>query len=374
MFIKSAPWTYEAFYESKHPEYVAIRNIINAHPEDKFILVGHGRQFERFRFNKVMCYNLPSGNKFKYGFSFFMNFLLPLIFRSDVVVGMGGINEIPMAFACALTRAKFIPVLVIDLWYSVSELPSKLRFGVNALLRVSFQVAHVNLAISKSIKRELVKNYGVASQKVLIYNYKISDIFNPNVSSGLKKTLNSSGPVVLTICRISPQKGLQYLIVASKEVVAAIPNVKFILQTCHSESTHRSNLINLINQHDAGQYFKIIETFVPYEDLPCRLAASDVFVLPSISEGFPVVILEALACGKPIVATKVGGIPEILQDGYNGLLVEPHSAKELGASIIKLLSNPELMKTLSKGAIETTKNMSNNEFEKILDDIIFKKK
>jgi len=77
-----------------------------------------------------------------------------------------------------LIRAKFIPVIVIDIWYSVSEIPSKLRYGINALLRSSFQASYINLVISKSIKQELVENYNVDSQKVLVYNYRISDIFN----------------------------------------------------------------------------------------------------------------------------------------------------------------------------------------------------
>ncbi|MDR2720219.1 MAG: glycosyltransferase family 4 protein [Nitrososphaerota archaeon] len=372
MFIKSAPWTYEAFYESKHPEYVAIRNIINAHPEHEFILVGCGHKFEHFRFETILCYNLAMGNKFKYTFSFLMTFGLPLIFRPNVIVGMGGINEIPMAFASIFTRAKFIPVLVIDLWYSVSELPSKLRYVVNTLLKLSFRAAYASLAISKSIRRELVGTYSVDSQKVFVYTYKISNIFNPAVSDeGLKKSLNPSGPVVLTICRISPQKGLQYFVDASQKVVAVIPNVKFILQTYQSEPTHKQNLMNLINTSGMNNHFEIIELSVPYELLPYRIAASDIFVLPSISEGFPVVLLEAMACGKPIVATKVGGIPEILTDGYNGLLVEPRNADELASSIIKLLSDPELLKTLSNGAIKTIKTCQNSEFEKILNEKIF---
>ncbi|MCL2432434.1 glycosyltransferase family 4 protein [Candidatus Bathycorpusculum sp.] len=373
MFIKSAPWTAEAFYESKHPEYVAIRNIINAHPEHEFILIGYGSKFEQFRFERVLCYNLAMGNKFKYVFSFFMTFWLPLILRPAVVVGMGGINEIPMAFASVLTRAKFIPVLVIDLYYSVAELPSQLKYVLDVLLKVTFRVAYVNLAISHCIKREIVKNYNVDSQKVLVYSYKISDIFNPAVpDDGLKKSLNQSGPVVLTICRISPQKGLQYLVDASQAVTAAIPNVKFILQAYQVEQKYKNELVDLIDKNGMNNYFKIIEDRFLYEEVPHRIVASDIFVLPSISEGFPVVLLEAMACGKPIVATKVGGIPEILKDGCNGLLVEPRDAKELASAIIKLLTNQDILKKLSKGAIQSISNLPNPEFEKILNEKIFK--
>jgi len=97
MIIKSAAWNYEAFYESKHPEYVAIRNLVAEHLQDDFILVGRGRHFEHFRFGKTVFYNFWSGSKFRNLLAFSMNFWLPLLLRPFVIVGMGGINVIAHA-------------------------------------------------------------------------------------------------------------------------------------------------------------------------------------------------------------------------------------------------------------------------------------
>jgi glycosyltransferase involved in cell wall biosynthesis len=370
MIVKSAAWDYEAFYKSKHPEYVAIRNLISQNPQHDFILIGHGRNFEHFKFGKILIYNLGSGNKFRYLLSQGLNFLLPLFLRPSVVVGMGGSNLIPTGFASALTRAKFIPVIVIDLWYSLSEMPVTMRSLIKELLRATLLTSYAVLAISESIRKELVEVYNMSSEKVLVYKYKISDIFNPNVPNDLKKTLNPSGPVVLTICRINPQKGLEYLVKASQAVAKKVPNVRFVVRAYASEVGYRSSLLNLISECNVQGHFKILEEFSPYEEIPRYMAASDVFVLPSISEGLAVVILEAMACGVPVIGSKIGGISDVVVDGYNGLLVEPRDVQGLADAIIRVLSDENLRHTLSCGALSTTQRVKQNEFQSLLSKLI----
>ena len=80
---------------------------------------------------------------------------------------------------------------------------------------------------------------------------------------------------------------------------------------------------------------------------------SDVFILPSYTEGVPKVILEAMANGLPVVATSVGGIPEIIQDGLNGLLVPSGDAEAICDSVYRLLKDEELRMRMRESAIET---------------------
>ena len=94
---------------------------------------------------------------------------------------------------------------------------------------------------------------------------------------------------------------------------------------------------------------------VPNETVPEYMVASDVFVLPSLSEGFPTVILEAMASGIPIVATKVRGVPEIIKDGENGFLVEPRNSEEIAEKVLLLLNKDELRKRISEKNIEEVK-------------------
>jgi len=114
-----------------------------------------------------------------------------------------------------------------------------------------------------------------------------------------------------TIANNYPAKGLKYLREAEKK----LPNIKFVI------------LSGVPNAH---RY----------------LRAFDVFVLPSVKEGFPWVILEAMAAEIPIVATKVGAIPEIIQDNENGILIEPRNPKAITDAVEKLLKDKELRSRL----------------------------
>jgi glycosyltransferase involved in cell wall biosynthesis len=79
--------------------------------------------------------------------------------------------------------------------------------------------------------------------------------------------------------------------------------------------------------------------FVPYEDLKALYSVCDVFVLPSLEEGQPLVLLEAMASGKPLIGSKVGGISMQIRDGWNGFLVEPGNEKQLAEKIRYLVDN-----------------------------------
>ena len=85
------------------------------------------------------------------------------------------------------------------------------------------------------------------------------------------------------------------------------------------------------------------------------LKAFDVFVLPSLKEGFPYAILEAMVAGLPIVASLTGGIPEMIAGGENGLLIKPGDAKELAAAILRLSQDEEMAKKLGEEAERTVK-------------------
>jgi glycosyltransferase involved in cell wall biosynthesis len=90
--------------------------------------------------------------------------------------------------------------------------------------------------------------------------------------------------------------------------------------------------------------------YVPHEKLPLWINASDIFVLPSYQEGLPNVVLEAMACRKPVIATRVGGIPEIVSDGVTGILVEPLIVDQLAQAMETLLLNEDLCSKLGLAA------------------------
>jgi glycosyltransferase involved in cell wall biosynthesis len=373
MIIKYSSWNYETFCKSNHPEYVAIRSLVSQNPQHDFLLFGQGQRYEHFRIGKTNLYNLgySGGNKFSYLFFLLVKFWLPILLRPSVIVDMGPRDLVPTALASKVIQARLISTVGSDIWYEVSFLPKPLQRVFRSLLRASFNASDAILAISESIRKELIKDFKTTPTKVFVYRYTISDIFSPNVSRELKKKINPTGPIVLTVCRISPQKGLEYLVEAASAVVEKFPSVKFVIRAYSSEAKYRTNLLSLINGYNLQKYFEIIEEFSSYEEIPKYMSAADVFVLPSISEGLPVVILEAMACGLPVIASRISGIPDVVVDNHNGLLVQPRDAKGFANAIITVLSNEKLRSSLSKGALLTSRDAKQNEFNGLLTKIIF---
>ncbi len=132
------------------------------------------------------------------------------------------------------------------------------------------------------------------------------------------KSFNYSNyKTIIFVGRLNPVKGVRYLIKAMRFVLEKEPNCKLLIV---GDGEERAELEALSVQLGIKESIQFAGA-VPHEKVRTYLQQADVFVLPSLSEGFPLVILEAMACGLLIVATRVGGIPDILKDGINGYLV-----------------------------------------------------
>ena len=115
------------------------------------------------------------------------------------------------------------------------------------------------------------------------------------------------------------------------------------------DGPERGKLVRLT--HNLKLDTKVIFTgAVPFEDLTGLYAGAEFFVLPTVAEGSPLVILEALASGLPVVSTKVSGIPEIVEDKHNGFIVPPRDASALEESMRLLIEDYELRKKMSESA------------------------
>ena len=149
--------------------------------------------------------------------------------------------------------------------------------------------------------------------------------------------LNSADSIILFVGTLRPVKGLKYLIQAMNIVRQKDTNVRLILV---GDGVGRQSLERFVKELDLGDRVTFVGK-VPNEKVPEYMSASDVFVLPSLSEGFPVTILEAMASGLPIVATRVRGLPEIVKDGESGFLVEPRNPEQLADRVLTLLKNED---------------------------------
>jgi glycosyltransferase involved in cell wall biosynthesis len=163
-----------------------------------------------------------------------------------------------------------------------------------------------------------------------------------NIASAVPVHLAPHGPVIGTVGRLTSIKGHQHLIDAVPEILRRCPAAHVVLvgdgelRQALAERTHR-----------LGVDSRVI--FTGYrEDIPALIAGMDVFVLPSLNEGMGRVLVMAMALGKPIVASRVGGVPELLGQGEAGLLVPPADPRALADAICTLLVDPVRAKTLGE--------------------------
>lgn len=144
----------------------------------------------------------------------------------------------------------------------------------------------------------------------------------------------SMGPLVGTLARLERQKGLEYLLQALAEVKQLIPSVRCAIV---GDGSLRSGLQQLAG--DLG-IAKDVLFLGKRTDVPALMKTFDLFVLPSLWEGFGLVLLEAMAASRPIVATRVSAIPEIVLDGETGRLVSPRDVPSLVRAITDMLRDP----------------------------------
>jgi glycosyltransferase involved in cell wall biosynthesis len=154
--------------------------------------------------------------------------------------------------------------------------------------------------------------------------------------------LISEGPVIGAVARLVPIKGLQYLVDAAPEILRRCPDARFLLV---GDGEMRPALEAQARAHGLADQI----TFAGFrEDIPSIIAGMDLVVLPSINEGMGRVLVMAMALGKPIVATRVGGVAELLGDGEAGLLVPARDPIALAEAIGTLLRDPARAQTLGE--------------------------
>ena len=141
--------------------------------------------------------------------------------------------------------------------------------------------------------------------------------------------------LLTTVAVLRQPKGIQYMIRALPAVLASSPNTAYLIV---GDGSYRDSLVEEVSKSGVGN--RVIFAGMR-KDVPRLLAASDVFVLPTLTEALPTVLAEAMAAKLPIVASRVGGIPEMITDGQNGCFVEPKDVDELARACIQLLNDPD---------------------------------
>jgi glycosyltransferase involved in cell wall biosynthesis len=204
---------------------------------------------------------------------------------------------------------------------------------------------------------EYVLELGADKSKTsVMYNGVDQNFFYPRnkEKSRDKLGLPKNKALILTVRRLVYKNGLDTLIESASLLAREYPNLLLLII---GNGPDRLFIANRIRQLGVNENVRLVR-FVPDKLLPLYYNAADGFVIPSSSgEGLPLVLLEAMACGLPVIATTVGGTPEIIKDGVNGFLVPPRDQRALAQTISKLLSLKNESQSLR---IESRKTIEDN--------------
>ena len=224
---------------------------------------------------------------------------------------------------------------------------------------LTYPLNTATIAVSGAVARSIKKSKMVRSRSIHVVHNGI-DLQNiDRLETEPKKIRQSLGIsddhlIVGNVAHIRPKhKGHQYLIEAAKIVTNRMSKVSFVIV---GREQHQGDQLTLEKQaQQLGIRNNVVFTGFR-QDALSLITAFDVFVLPSIWEAFGIVLLEAMALGKPIIASRVDGIPEVIEDGKNGFLVEPRNPQQLAEKIIKLLQNQELREQLGQSGIRRVRD------------------
>ncbi|HUQ77855.1 MAG TPA: glycosyltransferase [Patescibacteria group bacterium] len=193
------------------------------------------------------------------------------------------------------------------------------------------------IAVSKSIEHKIASEHRTGAPVRLIYNgvdLQRYDHQEPCAPFGDQYGIEPGSKIVGVVARLEPEKGHQTLIEAWPSVLREVPDAYLLIV---GEGSRRDFLEQWASAHKVGHRVVFAGR---RDDIPAVTAALDVAVLPSWREAQGLSILEAMALSRPVVASDVGGIPEMVEDGVTGLLVEHDNPVALAAAVVRLLKDP----------------------------------
>ncbi|MEQ1602839.1 MAG: glycosyltransferase [Methylophilaceae bacterium] len=207
---------------------------------------------------------------------------------------------------------------------------------------LSSHLSHVITANAEAVRDDTLRREGGNPAKMhVIYNgLDVKPLHKPithRVEMRRVLGLNDSQVVVIIVANLIPYKGHSELINAMAQLLPRFPDIRLLVV-----GQDRGVGATLKRQADSCGLALAIQWLGLREDIPDLLAAADIYVSASHEEGFSNSLLEAMGAGKPVVATNVGGTPEMLAQGKLGLLVEPADADGLTKALAVLIDNPEM--------------------------------
>lgn len=207
----------------------------------------------------------------------------------------------------------------------------------NSLKKSAYRKAQHVIAVSQQVRENLVQGHGMPAGKISVVYNGVTALSPGSECIILKEKLGiPADHLVLTnVARLDDQKGQGYLLTAMQQLITEFPNVTLLLV---GDGPKRVDITRSVESASLTRNVRILGY---REDVPDILSFTNIFVLPSLNEGFPFSIVEAMSAGLPVIATKVGGNHEAVVDGITGIIVEAGNATQLYAAMKSLIADSE---------------------------------
>lgn len=230
--------------------------------------------------------------------------------------------------------------------------------NISAFLMKSVKV----VALTEELKNKYAKKYGVPSKNITVVPNGINtDIFYPSNDNDIIKQKYDieNKNIILFVGRITEAKGVKYLIDAANIVINnyKCKDTIFVLVGSFGEfdsdivDLYYYDIIKLIEKYKLKNYIKLTGA-IPFNDLTKLYSTCDIFILPSLYEGFPMSSLEAMSSGKPVICSNIQGLNTQVKDGYNGFLTNPTDSIKIAEYINLLIVNKEKRIEMGKNSRE----------------------
>lgn len=267
--------------------------------------------------------------------------ILKLFFYADLI----HIHAVNLTGAIFTIFAKLLSKPVIITVHRADALPTRNLF-YHILRFIALNFAEVITPVSVAVRRLILKR-GASTKKIeVIYNTVDEFIFRPRDKYAARRYLNLDleSKIILFVGNLVKRKGVAYLIKAMMSVCRNFQNSLLIIIGDGPERRTLKTIVTKANLNNKILFLGSLSSRL----LPFYYNAADVFVLPSLHEGHSMVLLEAMASGLPIIATKVGGNTETVINGVNGFLVKPANTEEISEKLLRILSDETLAQKFGK--------------------------
>ena len=255
----------------------------------------------------------------------------------------------PSVFGFLIRLATGIPIIATcHLWFLQGKIPLKMRAMIMLEL-ISYRFFPAIVAVSGKIK-EILINHGVAENKIEIIKNGIvlsdyTSLPDKTIDQLREKLQLRQGDFCfLNVARLTRQKAQWSIVKVARMLKNAGEKVKFFIV---GEGPLRDDLQQLIIDNGVQDYVFLLGF---RQDVNKLLQVAEVFILPSLDEGMPMALLEAVASKTPVLATPVGDIPKLIQDGRSGVIVKKDDVDDLFDGIVRLLSSAGLRQSCSDAA------------------------